>query len=218
MKYLRSRFVKVLLIIIVIIFLFAGVIVNAYIKNPISVLKYSPDYFISPEVKAKAEYTEFEKIFPPKLENYSLYSYKGELPIRVRSKCDNLSNNPDAKQLAVSGEICIKTISAQYRNTTDNKVILMNFMKVSKGRELMLPLLSRYNTGDTLGIYPILRTEGHEILWLPKEVFDSAGTQEGRWKANSDGGESLGYGEKATGQNPVTQYFIAKYPPNISAQ
>ena len=219
MKKTENGFVKVLLIIVVVIIVALGGVAYAYAKDPMSVLVYVPDYIVSAETKAKIEFSELKKIFPQTIGDYVLKGYKSGDPVTSQSRCEDPSKHPDTKNIDVNGEICTKIINAQYRNITDNRVVFVNLMIVNKGKDVFTALISKMGKADTLGQNKIIRIERHEISWLPVKKFDMIGTQEGRVKADSDGnGESMSYLETATGQNPVTQFFISEYPPKTSVQ
>ena len=121
-------------------------------------------------------------------------------------------DNPDTKRTGLTGQICGKTITAEYREINGNKGVFVHLTQFTEASGLYKAMIEKLSYSDKLGNYDVLRLEHHEIGWFSSQ-FDCIITQEGVYKVNPDGSEQYSYPNKATGDNSVTKYFIEKYPP-----
>ena len=166
------------------------------------------DVFFSEKTKEVRDLNRLEKLYPETIGNYTLYSWSAE-KIQKRVECENVNE----------GEICNRYTVGQYRMSGSNKVVFVHIYKITKGADIMKKLLLKMLSADRLDGYFTIRPERHEIGWLTDSVADYILTQEGTVKMEADGGQSMSYINKATGDNPVTQYFVSKYPPKkLSAE
>lgn len=170
--------------------------------------------FLTPEEKELKEIQRLREMFPEKLGTYELYGLTPE-KIQVKLECDDVEKHPDTRDTELAGKICVKTIITEYREIVSNKIIFVHFSQIYEGREISQQLFERFTKKEKLGNFDVVRIENHEIGWSPASAFDFILTQEGIVKPGKSGGESMNYGT-ATGNNPVTQYFIEKYPPSES--
>ncbi len=207
---------KIILLVVLIIIILAtagGIIVYA---------KDSPvfDVFFSEKQKEERDLNRLAKLYPETIGNYTLYSWSAE-KIQKRAECENVDDtiNKVTGNIEVKGEICNRYTIGQYRMNGSNKVVFVHIYKTTKGEDIMRSLLLNMLSSDKLGDYFTIRPEKHEIGWLTDALADYILTQEGTVKMESDGGQSMSYINKATGDNPVTQYFISKYSPTkLSAE
>ncbi len=173
------------------------------------------DSFLSPEMRQDREYKRTIKIFPEQLGEYVLYE-RGPKKISISNECRKIENHPDVEVAGLTGEFCQKLIIGQYRQITDGKVVFIHLSQINKGKDAFQALLKKLSQPDKLGKYNIVRFEQHELGWYPASKLDVILTQEGMAKVEIDGSESMSYKEKASGNNPVTKYFINQYPPALA--
>jgi hypothetical protein len=165
------------------------------------------DRFYSPEEQFQRKNLRAAKEFPPELGNYALYS-RGAFPIGIERDCNTL-NGTDSCQEILTGE---------YHQVDGPGVVFVRIATVIEGNKNdVMEYLRGLGTFETLSPYPyqIMRFEHQEISWFPRTTHDFIVTQEGTYVLHSDGGESVSYKDKATGNNAVTIYFIQKYPPAL---
>ena len=198
------------------------VIISAVAGGIIVYAKDSPvfDVFFSEKQKEERDLNRLAKLYPETIGNYTLYSWSAE-EIQKRAECEKIDEtiNKVTGNVDVGGEICNRYTVGQYRMAGSNKVVFVHIYKITKGADTMKKLLLNMLSAEKLGDYFTIRPERHEIGWLTDSVADYILTQEGTVKIESDGGQSMSYMNKATGDNPVTQYFIGKYPPaKLSAE
>jgi len=172
------------------------------------------DIFFSEEQKNERDLNRMAKLYPEKIDNFSLYSWSAE-KIRKDSECGEINEILNNEGKEIKGEICTRTTIGQYRDSNNN-AIFVHLVKISKGRDdpgidYLFEKISQ--TKDKLESYNIIRPENHEIGWFPMKNFGIylVLTQEGIARKEPDGGESMLYQNKATGNNPVTQYFLTKF-------
>jgi uncharacterized protein YxeA len=205
----------ILLIIAVVIILILGGGVFIFAKD-------SPmfDVFFSEKQKEERELNRLAKLYPETIGNYTLYSWGAE-KVQKRAECENVNEtiNKAVGNVEINGEVCNRYAVGQYRMQGSNKVVFVHIYKITKGADIMKNLLLNMLSADKMGDYFAIRPERHEIGWIAGDGVDYILTQEGTVKIESDGGQSMSYMNKATGDNPVTQYFISKYPPaELSAE
>lgn len=171
------------------------------------------DRFFPKAMRDRREWKRIRLQFPDTIENFVLFDRSSE-KIQMRAEeCSNIEDHPDTARLGLSGEICRKTVIAQYREQAGDHVIFVQALIVTKGSEIQRAYLSKVTQPMMIGTAHAFRLERHEIGWYPTTRFDVLLTQEGRWKSVSGGGESMSYRNLATGDNPVTQYFLSKFSP-----
>jgi len=178
------------------------------------------DVFFSEKQKEERGLNRLARLYPETIGNYMLYSWNAE-KIQKRAECESVNEtiNRVTGNLEFKGEICSRYTVGQYRMNGSNRVIFVHIYKITKGADIMKNLLLNMSSADKLGDYFTIRPERHEIGWLVNSDVDYILTQEGTVKVESDGGQSMSYLNKATGDNPVTQYFMSKYPPaKLSAE
>ncbi|OGZ65269.1 MAG: hypothetical protein A2998_02095 [Candidatus Staskawiczbacteria bacterium RIFCSPLOWO2_01_FULL_37_25b] len=156
------------------------------------------DIFFSDKVKDERALNRMAKLYPEIMGDYVLYSWNAE-KVQKRAECE--------------GEICSRYTIGQYRMDGSNKVVFVHIYKATKGTEIFKNVLLNMLSSEKFGEYNVIRPERHEIGWWVGSNVDYILTQEGTVKFEIDGGQSMSYINKATGENPVTQYFISKYPP-----
>jgi len=198
---------------------FAGLILLVIVGIVVvgsGVFIYSKSKEINPSTPfindAQKEINSAESLFPEVFGDYTLY-ISNLKKVQIDEECRNVEDSSDLKSTGITGEVCIKTFIGQYRKTSENKVVFVHLNKVISGKDIYELIFNKMSKKDVLGKYSIFRIEQHELAWVPFSSFDFIFTQEGIWTTDSDGGESMSYKQKATGSNPITQYFINKYPP-----
>jgi hypothetical protein len=125
--------------------------------------------------------------------------------------CSAIEEHRDTKNLGLTGEICERSMGAEYKDATSGHVVFVHFIRITKNSELYQKLLGRMSTPARLEPYAVIRLEGSEIGWFPKTGFDIVITQEGNLTPTG-----FDYSLKAAGTNAVTQYFINQYGPSIN--
>ena len=206
---------KIIIILIVIICVAAAGLVYAQSYGYIDLKSFTAPGQTS-EQKDVAILENLKKLFPETLGTYGLYGTTPE-KIRVGVECNNLQDFLDTKGLGIAGKICTKDVSAEYKDSSSNKVVFIHLTQVSEGRDLYQSFIKKHISKDTPNGLPIFRMEGHEIGWFSLSGFDVVLTQEGRVKVETNG-ESYSYTERATGNNSVTQYFMTTFPPNLEGE
>ena len=169
------------------------------------------DLLFPDKMREEREYRRIKKFFPDTIADYVIYNVGTD--IQVHSECNTIENHPDTKVTGLTGEICEKIIRSAYRQVGGNKIVFVILGKFTKGSELHRQLVDRLSQPDKLNGYDIRRIERHEIAWYDAKLFDVVITQEGEIRRNPDGQESMSYEKQADGVNPVTQYFINRFPP-----
>jgi hypothetical protein len=161
------------------------------------------DALYSPEQQELRQVQRLAKEFPAAIGTYALYGQSPE-KIQVRKECV-----PPESQ-----ETCYRNITAEYRQTDGHKVVFVHISKAAnEGGEALKAFVTKEASPDTLGTYGVVRVEQHELGWFPLAGYDVVMTQEGVCTPNERGTVDCGYPARATGANPVTQYFIERYPP-----
>ncbi len=166
------------------------------------------------EIPVKKEYS-----FPEKIGEYALVDASLSGP-NAEYECRNVEDHPDTKNLGLNGEICIKGVRLQYENKATKKGLFVIPTSVSKGLEIYLALISKMSKPVIIDGKRLFRVEEHEIGWVTqgKEAVNIIMTQEYTVIDSGDGdGRSYNYGT-ATGDNPVTKYFLENYPPKKLTQ
>ncbi len=144
-------------------------------------------------------------IFPHQIGTYTLDSDPEE-----EFSCQRYEEQPDVES-KLTGEICTDSRRAEYRDSSSNKVVFVIAIKFTKGRDLWKKHLKSLERPVLIGDQTIFRIEKHELGWWTDSFqFNRIFTQEGRITSLPNG-TSYSYGT-ATGENPVTQYFLEKYP------
>lgn len=112
------------------------------------------------------------------------------------------------------GQFCYKYLRAQYRETGGNRIVFVNLTVYTKGYDVWKKLITPLIIADKISGYDVFRVEKHEIAWYPisNSIINVVFTQEGKYTKVTDG-ENYSYEDKATGDNPVTKYFLSKYSP-----
>lgn len=151
--------------------------------------------------------SQLENIIPENIENYTIdnngiIGYKNRFSEEI---CDRNTNLKD--------EYCYKELHVSYLNTTNNKVIFVILNIVTKNLDSYEERLKRLFKKDVLNSFNILRSDIFDITWQPLSTYNLITVMEGKSVVNPDGSISYEYKEKASGANPVTQYFINKYSP-----
>lgn len=206
-----KKIIIFILIFIVILVLTGGIV--AYTKD-------SPvfDIFFSDEAKEERALDRMAKLYPEKLGEFNLYGRGAEKIRKNKEECDEVNETLNKENLEIKGTVCVRGTIGEYRNT-ENKTVFVQIMKITKGKDIpgIDYLFGKLAMADKLGGYSIMRPESHEIGWFPADdsKIDVILTQEGVARKNPDGGESMLYQNKASGDNPVTRYFISKYPPEL---
>lgn len=162
--------------------------------------------------KELQEAKRLRALFPDTIGDYTLYNRNAD-KVDIRSGCNMIEDHPDSKNLGISGEMCTKNATGEYRKSADNKGIFIHLSTITKGKEIYLSLVEKMSKPDKLGEHNVFRMEKPEIGWIPASQFDLIVTQEGVYKIHENGVEQYMYPDEATGQNPVTQYFITQYAP-----
>ncbi len=176
------------------------------------------DIFFSGNQKEERALDRMEGLYPESIGDFSLYARGSEKIRKERNWCDEIDEtiHRDSGNIQIKGTLCYRITVGEYRNA-ENKTVFINIMQITKGEDTpgIDYLFGERAIVDKLGDYNIMRPENHEIGWFPADnsKIHVILTQEGVARKNSDGGESMLYQNKATGDNPVTQYFISKYPP-----
>jgi hypothetical protein len=196
---------KILIIALVII-----VIVGVFIYARESVLVSS--LYISQEEKDTKESARLESLFPDIIEDYQI-SLNNPTNVDVRNECVTIEDKADLKSTGLTGEVCTRVFIAQYVERNSRKAVFIHASKSLKSPELLKLVIERLSKKDTLGSRQIFRIESHEIGWFPESDFDVIITQEGE-RPKDGGTENMSYTSKATGNNPVTKYFLDKFSPN----
>lgn len=148
-------------------------------------------------------------IFPDNIGVFEISS-RGSEKIRKDNRCVDFSKQPNAPADA-SGEVCIETMVAEYKDASTQKVVFVHLVKITKGKETAKKFIMSQSRPEIFNGFNIMRIEDHELSWFPKESFDEITLQEGTLVSDSNGSR-MNYG-KATGDNPVMKYFFEKYPP-----
>jgi hypothetical protein len=198
--------------IVLIVFLILAIGGGIYIYTEIDSSMF--DRFFSEVKQKEREIKRLRKDFPDSIGSYILYERNPD-KIRVTSECEKIEDYPDTRDFGIKGEVCSKTITGQYRDTSSDKVVFVHLNIITKGEDISNAIYEKFSKPDILSGYNVFRIERHEVGWKPLRDFDTVITQEGQWKIGVDGSESFSYREIATGNNPVTQYFLAEFPPTI---
>lgn len=177
------------------------------------------DFLFSKDQKEERIMKRMASLYPEILGDFKLYSHSVGKITKDKEVCQEIDETINKENLQIKGTFCARVTVGQYRNS-ENKSIFVHMMQITKGRDI--PGINRLlgmtvASSDKLGNYNIFRPENHEIGWFPKNTskMNVILTQEGVARSDPDGGETMLYQNKATGDNPVTQYFISKYPPVI---
>jgi hypothetical protein len=201
MKNYKKGFAPLIIILVGVVLIGGGVFV------------YSKNNAVTPEQKIAAEKARVTALFPQTLGDYELVE-RNLSKVRIEERdCQLVQDGGDSKATGLSGEICWKTFRAEYEQKNSNKVIFVDLNTVLSNKELFLQVVAFFATPDTLDGHSVVRMETPEIGWMPKSDFDFIRTQEGTRKVEANGDMSMSYTQKASGNNPVTQYFLRTYPP-----
>ena len=162
------------------------------------------DRLYSPQEQTLRKLKRAAKDFPSEIGNYELYS-RGAEPIQIQTECNTLNGN----------DSCQEIIRAEYHQIDGQNTVFVNLLTFTKGKDSTKEYLHALGKSATIQSYPyeVMHIETHELGWFPKSIYDFVLTQEGIYTLRSDGGESVSYPSKATGNNAVATYFIQKYPP-----
>lgn len=204
-----KKIILLSLLVIILLVVVGGTVVFA---------KDSPifDIFFSDKAKEERALNRMAKLYPEKLGEFNLYGRGGEKVRKNMEECNEVNETLNKENLETKGTVCARITIGEYRNT-ENKVIFVHIMKITKGKDIpgIDYLFGKLTIIDKLGNYSIMRPENHEIGWFPVDgsEIDVILTQEGVVRKEPNGGESMLYQNKVSGNNPVTQYFISKYPP-----
>lgn len=208
----KKKLVISIIIFIVVVLVFSGAMF-VFAKDLVIF-----DVFYSGQEKEIRIIKRMAKLFPEKLEDFSLYSRGPEKISGDPEECEEVNETLNKENLEIKGTVCARSARGQYRNA-ENKVVFVHMMRITKGADIpgLDYLFGKIAGVFKLGSYEIVRPERHEIGWFPinKDKMDVILTQEGVARLESDGGESMLYQNQATGDNPVTKYFIEKYQPKI---
>lgn len=208
-----SSRVGIILLVFLIFAISGGIYIYAEIDSPMF------DRFFSEATQKGREIKRLRKNFPDAIGSYVLYGEpvgRDHNKIRVVSECSKVEDHPDTKSYGIAGEVCDKGISAEYRDSLSDRVIFIHLTTVTKGKDVFTAFYDKFVKPENLNSYKVFRVENHEIGWFPLKDFDAVIIQEGRWKAGADGSVTMTYKERATGDNPVTKYFLTKFSPTIS--
>lgn len=145
-------------------------------------------------------------LFSSKLGAYSLMTADAGLG---DPECSNIKRHLDTKDLSLTGEICERSMGAEYKDPTSGHVVFVHLIRITENPDLYRKLLDKVSRADRLEPYSVIRLEGSEIGWFPaSKEFDIIITQEGDLTPTG-----FDYALKAAGKNAVTEYFLATYPP-----
>lgn len=193
-------------VLIILFFLAVGGAIIVYAKDaPVF------DVFFSGKIKEQRDFIRLEKLYPEKIGNYILYRTGREKVIK-KSECSQIDESFNDQAPRVQGELCTRQTIGQYRMDGSNKVMFVYIYKATKGKDLLKKYLMKFVL-DKLGDYNIIRMDKSEIGWIPIKDYGYILIQESAVVPEINGGESFNYTNKATGDNPVTQYFLSKYTP-----
>jgi hypothetical protein len=159
-----------------------------------------------------------EAYFPESIGDYKLIENNTKKVQVTDRDCRQFgqSQAQEDVKLGVTGETCSKILKAEYRQSGTDKVVFIHLQKILSGKNIAQQVVAKTNTLEKFGSSTLYRAEKHEIKWWTEDTFDLVISQEGRWKkGGADAGVifSYSYKEKATANNPVTKYFLEKYPP-----
>ncbi len=193
----------------IVIFLFLGVgVVYAYSNDLLNF-----NIFLSEKERDAKELVQARNFFPNEIGNFRLSN--GSDDVRLEKRCEKIENNPDTANLDLKGEACSKTIVGKYEGVSNLSVVYIHLTKFTKGVDIYRQLLERARR-DKIGNYDVMRIEKHEIAWYPESVYDFVVIQQGEKAVN--GATGISYNKIADGANPITQYFLTQFPPELQNQ
>lgn len=207
---------------IILLFILAIVVILVISGGIFVFAKDSPifDVFFSDKQKEERALERMAKLYPEKLGDFSLYARGPEKVRKNKEECNEINETLNKDNLEIKGTVCARITIGEYRNA-ENETIFVQIMKITKGKDIpgVEYLFGKISGAFELKGYEIMRPENHEIGWFPEDSseIDVVLTQEGVARKNPDGGESMLYQNKATGENPVTQYFLSKFSPSLAS-
>lgn len=146
--------------------------------------------------------TEFNA--PEKIDDYNLVPIGGS-----PDKIDNISNDCSLTRTkdGTFGSLCSEGFRLIYESDQTNKIVFVKLNNITEGIDLVRSYVNPTTEGQK-----VFRLEKHEIIWFPKGEFNMVLVQEGTYsKTETD--VDYAYKKEASLENPVTQYFLEKYPP-----
>lgn len=170
------------------------------------------DRFYSGEEKEQRILNRMVKLFPENIGDFHLYG-PGPEKIRKENRCEQYQSEFRGIKLDIFGEVCNRNVIAEYRN--GNKVVFVYLMSTTKGKDVFDSFVKKFSKDGKLGDYNVKSLEKQEISWFvenAKNDVEFVSAQEALVTKYPDGSESMDYRNKATGENPVTQYFLSKFP------
>lgn len=156
----------------------------------------------------------FKPKFPDNVSGYTIYERK-----TFPERCEDLGIHPDAKSLGISGEVCIEYINLEYRGA-NNRGVFVRLSKTPSGKDVEMSYFDKVSSPIETLPNSVFRVENHEIGWFPEAKWflpttatpDTIITQEFSYSTTDEGHTQYQYGF-ATGDNPVTQWFLEEYSP-----
>ena len=173
----------------------------------VTLITLSGLYFFGTKINSTGEEVQkLNRIFPDKLGAYRLID--GDEGFR-EAECEIIKPNQEIKDLTLLGQICERSMGAEYKDNSSGHVVFIHFIRITEGVDTYRKLLDRVSRAERLEPYPVIRLEGSEIGWFPVvKDFDIIISQEGDITPTG-----FDYSIKADGKNAVTEYFLYTYPP-----
>ena len=160
------------------------------------------DGLYSPDEQQVREARRFVKELPPTIGTYTLQGHYAN-NAEIRREC----SAPDGLSF------CDKVIATEYRETNGTQAVFVHFLIIESGVDAFRTYIAKGSRADSLLSRRVLRFESHELGWIPAEKYDLILTQEALDAQNDRGTTDYSYPNQAKGDNPVTRYFLEKYPP-----
>jgi hypothetical protein len=151
----------------------------------------------------------YEIDFPRALSNYELSNFRKDT-----EDCNYFDpkSQSDSRGLNLSsGEICVKSYELDYLDKNSNQGVFIHIVIINKGMHIYREYLTAMSRPANIGKLGVYRLESHELWWYYKENQIILSREYIR--VPHENGFKYDY-EKATGDNPATQWFIGKFPPN----
>ena len=188
------------------------------------------DRFYDSQERSERDLKRIRLSLPQEIGEYSLQaSQKGSDVIQVYEGCyDAYGQGAVDETTAV---LCEREITAQYRSSTNDRVMAVGFVSVAKGLDDYLFRMRESLDASVLEGHKVFRFKGetdNQILWYPEnkrnpflqsvgwyteKPFTAISVQQSKIVSTSDGEKNNDFTETIDTTSPVISYFLEAHPP-----
>lgn len=176
------------------------------------------DRFVPESARERIQLKRAQSYFPESIGTYKLFG-ESEKKVSIDSKCNKIEDNPILKVSGKTGDACMLTFVAEYRepvSVATSSIVRVSLSKFTKSADSLKSLVEKSTSPEALENKQVFRLSPIQIGWSPKLVFDMIVIQESYWVV---GTSSIGTPFQKTtssatnGNDAVTHYFLSKYAP-----